>query len=215
MKSDVRSLVVIVIAFVSCNNQRDVDNEAITSRAFCLEHYSELMLTIRELVTEEFYRERKLETFETLQVDTTTSATLYIKYKFKYNVDDYKMQIYYLIIFEPNDEKTTTTYSYYEPTFESGINSDEVRKTKGTKVIDDKLSFGENSHAYEYWKDDHIIGYVLMGRTKNLMIMYTIMGDHVDHLDYIKILQDRIDRINRITATNTNHKAFWPLVFIW
>jgi hypothetical protein len=86
------------IVLLSCHNGKDIDNELITDRGFCQTHYKELMLTIPELVTAEFYRKKKLAGFESLDVDTTMASTLHVKYKFKYNDDDYKMQIYNLII---------------------------------------------------------------------------------------------------------------------
>jgi hypothetical protein len=104
------------------------------------------------------------------------------------------------------------TYRNYESTFESGINSDESRKKRGTKVIDDKLSFGEACHAYEYRKDDQVVGYFLMGRTKNLMVMYSIMSNHIAHHDYIKILKERIHRINMITAPDAMDESLRKVV---
>lgn len=193
--------------FLACDNGSNVDNELITERSYCLDNYERILLTISPLVTQEFYKERQLENFESLRLDTNEMAsTLYVKYKFKYNVDDFKMGINSMIIFQKNEEETIRTYNTYTSIFESGINSPETRQKQATKTIDDILSFGEESKAYEYWRKDYIIGCFLMGRTKNLIVLYSVLGDHVVHHDFKKILKRKIEQINQITAPNLRAK---------
>ena len=63
---------------------------------------------------------------------------------------------------------------------------------KKIEELDSLISFGEISQFIGYKNNNHLKGYTIIGRTKNIVLNHTIISNHIEHFDYVEILNGKI-----------------------
>ena len=135
------------------------------------------------------------ENFETIKIDSTTSETLYIKYRFKINdtTTNFSMTIGTLLSFEKSEKAAQSTLDLWKAGHKLGYNTSS-KKDQQIQInnLDSALSFGETSKFVEYRNDGYLRGYTLTGRTNNIAFSHSVASNHIGHRDHIEILKAKI-----------------------
>jgi len=167
-----------------------------------LNSYSDIILTVKDVVTEDFYNKNNLQEYETIRIDSSTSI-LYVIYRFKIKDEknNYFTTIGTMLSFERTSDATKEKYELWEAAYSSGLRDDIRTKEPNdikAKELNDIISFGEKSQFDEYRDNEGVRGYHLAGRTKNITVSYSIVSNHIEHNDYIKIFKEKIKIIENM-----------------
>lgn len=162
----------------------------------CLNKYQDFLVTAEELVTDSFYEARSFQNFETLKIDSLSSSTLYIKYRFKVKdtIADFFMTIGTMLSFEKTEDAAQKTLDIWEVGHNMGFKNSSAKDQQiQVNDLDSLLSFGVNSKFVEYRTDGHLRGYTITGRTKNIVFLHSVASNHIGHRDHVEILREKIN----------------------
>ena len=164
----------------------------------CLAAYPDIILTVREIVTPQFYEANNLSKYEELEIDTASQSILSVKYRFKIKDEehDFYSAIGVALSFEKNEAAAKSTYKLWQTEHLAGI-SDLMDKGASVSNLDHLISFGEESEFTEYRQKGELRGYHLVGRDKGVAVLFSIVSNHIRHHDFVEMFKNKIERIKK------------------
>lgn len=202
--------IILLLTFSSCG-QREENNEIQISFERLKESpdkYKNLLVTAKELVKDSFYKARDFENYESLEIDTASSAILYMKYRFKVNdtITNFALTIGTLISIEKSEEAAQKTLDIWQSAYDAGFKNSPINQQEiEIKGFDTLLSHSVTSKFVEYTQEGNLLGYALIGRTKHTCYLYNIRSNQIEHHKYIELLRPKIAALADI-EDNTKKK---------